>query len=78
MKQYLESFFKGFKEFGLAFSTLANSLLLFVVYILGVGLTSLVARLFGKHFLNMKPSKKSYWEDYNLSNGTIEEYYRQF
>jgi DNA polymerase II large subunit len=49
------------------------------VYIVGVGLTSLTARIFKKHFLDIKMKNvKSYWIDLNLKKKKIEEYYRQF
>lgn len=55
--------------------------LLSIIYILGIGVTAIIARLAGKQFLKTKPEKglETYWQD--LSEGekpTLEEYYRQF
>lgn len=80
----LKQFFKGFKEgmndFGSCISTIINSALLLIVYIIGVGLTSLFAKLAGKHFFSRRPSSKkdTYWSDLNLKRKPIEDYYRQF
>jgi hypothetical protein len=81
---YLMSFFKGlkigFKNFGDLIALLVNTSLLFVAYILGIGFTFLFAKILGKRFLDLKPSKKAntYWSDLNLSKKPIDEYYRQF
>ena len=78
------TFFGGFgigmKNFGLTISVLVNSILLFTAYLLGVGLTTLVAKIIGKHFLESKINKetKSYWSDLNLKKKPIKDYYRQF
>lgn len=77
-------FFKGFKRgmhgFGLTIAIIINSVLLLVVYIIGVGLTSIFAKIVGKHFLETKISRKkdTYWSDLNLKKENIEAYYRQF
>ena len=83
MKQ-ITAFFTGLKKgmnsFGSNISLIINSVLLLFVYLLGVGLTSIVAKLTGKHFLETKISKneKTYWTNLNLKKKNIEEYYRQF
>jgi len=80
LKQFFKGFKKGFKDFGMNIANIINSLLLLIVYIIGVGLTSIVAKLVGKHFLeDKKPSnKKSYWKELGLKKKPTEEYYRQF
>ncbi len=71
---------EGMTDFGNTISTIINSILLLIVYIIGVGITSIIAKNIGKHFLDMKLSKtkKSYWEDINLTKKSIDNYYRQF
>ncbi len=66
--------------FGLCIATLVNSVLLGIVYLLGVGVTSCIATIRHKRFLEMKieKEKKSYWSDLHLKKKPIEEYYRQF
>lgn len=80
LKQFFNGFRKGSKNFSYNITVIVNSILLFFVYLIGVGFTSLFAKLFGKHFLDMKLSKKreTYWSDLNLKKKPIEEYYRQF
>lgn len=79
VKLFFNGFVAGFRKFGHAFATFVNFILLVIVYIIGIGLTSLIAKIFGKHFLNLKKKKRpTYWEDKNLSKEPIENYYRQF
>ncbi len=70
----------GMKEFGENITLIVNSILLFIVYLLGVGITSIIAKIVGKHFLERKLSKeaKTYWSDLNIRRKPIKEYYRQF
>ena len=71
-------FFKVVKKFGEVVSNVINSVLLFFVYVFGIGLTSIVAKLFKKHFLDLKlfRKKKTYWSD--IKPHKKESYYRQF
>ena len=80
MKHFFEGFRKGSVEFGYTLTVTINSILLSLVYLIGVGLTSLFAKLIGKHFLENKVSKtlNTYWSDLNLKDKKFEEYYRQF
>lgn len=80
MKVYLKGFKKGFLEFGKNISTITNTLILLIVYIFGVGLTSVIAKLSGKKFLDLKLNSRqtSYWTELNLKNEPKEQYYRQF
>lgn len=79
LSRYL-GFMKGaLKAFSMAIAFVINSILLGLVYLIGVGITSIMARIIGKHFLEVNKSKKeSYWHELNLKKKTIEEYYRQF
>lgn len=78
-KLFFDGFKKGFKDFGHNISIIVNSALLVFVYLIGVGITSVVAKLASKHFLDTKRSKsKSYWSELNLKRKPVDEYYRQF
>ena len=79
-KQFLVGFREGLKEFGYNINMIINSVLLSVVYLFGVGFTSILARLAGKRFLDVElsESRESYWSDSNLKKKPIEDYYRQF
>jgi len=73
---FWSGFKKGFKDFGLNISTIINSILLTFVYIIGIGLTSSIARLFSKKFVDY--SKKPKWNVINLKKKSEEKYYRMF
>ena len=80
----LKELFIGMKEgqraFGEDIAQIVNFILLTIVYFIGVGLTSLIANIVGKHFLelNIDKNKKSYWEKLELRTSKKEDYYRQF
>lgn len=79
MKKIFDEFKEGIKNFGSNISTIVNTILLLLVYLMGIGITSLVAKLFKKHFLQKKNlNNKSYWTDLNLKNKQKEDYLRQF
>ena len=65
------------KDFGEGISIVVNSVLLLIVYIIGIGITSIIARITGKDFLDKK-KENSYWSDLNLGKKPKEEYFRQF
>lgn len=80
MKSFIQQFKKGQKEFGEDIAIIINSILLSIVYLFGVGLTSSIAKVFRKRFLDLKidPKVKTYWCDLNLTKKPINEYYKQF
>lgn len=68
---------KGMKEFGETISTLTNTILLTLVYIIGVGITSIIARIVNKKFMKLETiTKETYWE--NIEEKKDNDYYRQF
>ena len=71
---------QGFQDFGHFVTTIINSILLTVVYFIAVGLTSIIAKIFKKEFLDIKKKKNvsSYWKDLDLKKKPTKEYYRQF
>ncbi len=81
LKEFFNGFSRGFKEFGhKSIGMLVNSALLFFVYLFGVGLSAVIAKISGKRFLDKEISKKSksYWSKLDLKKKPVEEYYRQF
>jgi len=75
----IKGFRNGIKKFGEDIAVLVNTALLTIVYIIGIGITSIFARIFRKKFLDLKiENKESYWENLNLKTKSIESYYRQF
>jgi hypothetical protein len=79
-KIFLKGVKSGQKKFGESIAVIINSLLLSFVYFFGVGITSILAKISGKHFLDSKLSKSrdSYWEELNLGKEEIGNYYKQF
>jgi len=73
-----KGFANGFKGFGQIITNIINFVLLCIVYFIGVGITSIIVKISGKHFLDMKTKKYSYWVKLNLSKKKFEDYYRQF
>jgi len=80
LKQFKNGFKLGFRNFNSLISVIINSILLSLVYILGVGSTWLFAKLTHKDFLDLEIKKKvaSYWVNLNLKKVPRKNYYRQF
>jgi len=80
LRDFLIGVKDGAQDFGHTVTLCVNWILLFFVYFLGVGLTSLAAKISKKHFLETELSKEkqTYWTDLNLTKKTIRDYYRQF
>lgn len=76
--KFFNGFRNGFKDFGGKVTNAVNFILLSIVYFIGVGTTSLFSKLIGKHFLDLKPNKSSYWVKRKPIKTKIEEHYRQF
>ena len=67
--------------FGQNIAIIINTIMLFIVYLVGVGITSIIAKIVGKHFMGMRLKKGkdgTYWKDLNLKKKEMDEYYRQF
>jgi len=76
-------FIKGLKigliEFGYNISRIINLIFLTIIYIFGIGLTALLAKLKKKRFLETKfTHKKTYWSKLNLKRKPLDKYTRQF
>ena len=78
-KEFFDEYKKGQKSFGDTIAIIINTILLTLVYAIGVGITSIIARIAGKSFLDLKMDKerKSYWTKLDL-NKKKEDYFRQF
>ena len=74
----IKEFKEGFKDFGSNITIIVNTILLIIIYLIGVGITSITAKIFKKKFLYELNSNKSYWNDLNLKKEQMENYYRQF
>ena len=74
-KAFLAGFQKGLKGFSYNMSIIVNTILLSIIYLVGVGFTAMIARISNKKFLDMNLSKKNntYWSDLNLKKKPIED-----
>lgn len=62
-----------------AMSATVNFILLSIVYFISIGIVSLISKIFGKHFLEIKKqNKKSNWHEHKLEKEPLEKYYRTF
>ena len=60
-------------------SGIVNFVLLSIVYFVGIGVVSVSAKLFRRHFLELKKqNKKSNWHEHKLTKQPLENYYRTF
>ncbi|HPL95313.1 MAG TPA: hypothetical protein PLF15_00830 [bacterium] len=73
-------FLSGFKQFSGHITILINTVLLFFAYIIGVGFSSIFAKIAGKNFLtlNIDSNKKTHWSKLNLTKKEFNEYLKQF
>jgi hypothetical protein len=71
---------KGFTNFGTNISVIVNVILLTLVYFVGVGSTSLIAKLVNNHFLSLNKPKpgKTYWANLNLRRKDLKDYFKQY
>ena len=71
MKIFFKGYKEGMKEFGETISIVVNSILLSVVYILGVGITKIFSKIKNKEFLELK---KFYFWKYDIFGGIFENF----
>jgi|TARA_Y100000310_G_C20554072_1_gene749620 hypothetical protein len=78
-RDFLNGLKEGNRMFGEDIASVINFILLTFVYLFGVGITSMIAKLSGKNFLEIKNfNKDSYWSKLDLDKREKGEYYRQF
>ena len=79
LKKVWEAIKTVLEPVGKVMSGIVNFILLAVVYFIGVGVVSIIMKLFGKHFLELKKqNKKSNWTEHKVTKQPIEDYYRTF
>lgn len=78
IKRGFERFSKFVKPFTDKVNLVVNTILLSIVYFIGVGFTSVCAKLVGKKFLKLeKENVNSYWIE-KEQNNSKKSYFRQF
>lgn len=75
---FVKGFKTGFRTFGYKVTNVINFVLLSIVYFIGVGTTSLAAKVTNKKFLELKQEGKTYWKERNLGKQPLGKYYKQF
>ena len=76
---FFKGFYKGIKNFGSGVVNITNFILLIPVYFIGIGFSSIFAKITGKSFLDLKKKKqKSYWVDKKNKKPSKEDCYNQF
>lgn len=79
LKKILNTVKAILEPIGLVISNIVNFVLLLVVYFLGIGPVSIIMKLFGKHFLELKKqNKKTNWHEHKVTKQPLESYYRTF
>lgn len=80
LKALLKGIKAGMADFGSAINTLVTSIVLVAVYLVGVGITSMLAKAFSKKFLSttIDPTAATYWRARPPASNDINDYYRQF
>lgn len=79
LKEFFIGFKSGQKSFGETLGIILNSILLTLVYFIGVGLTFLFMRILKKRLLEKKINgSKSYWTNLKLTKQPMANYFRQF
>lgn len=76
MNKLSKSIIKGFKTLANTIQTVVNFILFTSSYIVGLGLTFLIVKVF-RIKLNSEPNNNSNWQDINIKKKPIEEYMRQ-
>ena len=78
-KKLFESFKSFLGHLGRIISGIVSFILLAIVYFTGIGSISVVMRLFGEHFLDIKKQKKeSNWQEHKVEKQSLEHYYKTF
>ena len=78
-RDFFRGFMEGFKMPANDLLANVNAIALVFIYILGVGIPSLISKIIGKRFLDIKASKKakSYWSGLNLGKKQKKDYFSQ-
>ena len=57
---FVRGFRDGMQKLGSNVNAAVNTVLLLIVYVIGIGPVSIIARMFGRSFLSMRP-RRSTW-----------------
>lgn len=75
----IKSFLDGSKSFGTIITNIINTVLLLIIYFVGIGLAALIVRITKQELMNISNKRKhSYYKNELTEKGNLEEYYKQF
>ena len=79
IKRFFRGFKEGFQVFGHVVAGTVNFVLLLVIYVFGIGVTSVIAKATGKRFMDTKNTvKETYYISRKIEKEKLENYFRQF
>ncbi|MFA5484710.1 MAG: hypothetical protein WC260_00435 [Candidatus Pacearchaeota archaeon] len=80
MKKFRENIKKRIKKSSKLILLITNTILLTIVYFLGIGITFLIGKLTRKKLFNLDLNKdeKTYWEKIKEEKKSLEDFYNPF
>lgn len=78
-KPFCKGLKEGFEIVGKMIANIINTVLLLVIYFVGIGLAALFVKLAGQDLMPLEnKDAKSYYSEKNIEKGKIDDYYNQF
>jgi len=79
IKLFLEGFGHGFKSFGAIIANIVNTILLVLIYFIGVGIAALIVKLTRQELMSVEKKKiSSYYKSNKPEKQSIEDFYKQY
>ena len=80
IKTFITGLRDGFGNFSHTLMNIVNFILLSLVYFTAIALVSIISKLLGKKFLDLRLNKvkSSYWLNKPITTKPLESYYKQF
>ena len=79
LKRILDSIKSVVEPVAKVISSIVNFILLALVYFISICIVSIPAKLFRRHFLDLKrQNKSSNWQEHKVTKQPLENYYRTF
>ena len=80
LRDFFGGWWAGFKMVGESFTIAFNAFFLTIAYVVGVGITAMVAKVVRKHFLDLgwPANRQTHWVENTIKTERFEKYRRQF
>lgn len=76
---FLDGFRHGFKSFGMIVTNIVNTVLLLLIYFVGVGFAALITRITSQKLMSVEKKKtNSYYKVNKTEKQNIEDFYKQY